>query len=193
MERQATSIKPQVPRLAGIVYENGPIFDSFAYHLAKDLRARGFRLAGVAQSNQRRQLPGRCDMALEDLTTGRTMLISQDRGVHARGCHLNASALLEASVMIRQQLSKPIHLVLINKFGKLEAEGGGLRDVIAEAYLLGIPTLIGTPLRNLSAWQDFNDGGACQLSPCNVEIDQWLKSFFWADIESRKRLFMSDG
>ena len=52
--------------------------------------------------------------------------------------------------MIRQQLSKPIHLVLINKFGKLEAEGGGLRDVIAEAYLLGIPTLIGIPLRNLS-------------------------------------------
>lgn len=163
------------PLLAAIVYDDGPAFDAFAYHLAKDLRAKGLRLAGVAQTNHQRQQPGRCDMTLEDLATGTKLLISEDRGSQARGCRLNTSALLEAGVLICRQLSEDIDLVLINKFGKSEAEGGGLRDVIATAFVSGIPALIGVPQRNWTAWQTFSGGDAACLSPHQSDIAQWLQ------------------
>ena len=163
------------PPLAAILYEHGPDFDFFIYQLAYDLRLAGHRLAGVAQTNPARQRPGHCDMMLEDLATGKTLLISEDRGPEARGCRLNTAALADASMTIRQNLSNATDLLLINKFGKAEAEGGGLRDVIAEAASLCIPTLIGLPARNQSAWQDFCGHDAALLPPQRSTINQWLK------------------
>ena len=160
--------------LAALVYEDGPAFDRFAYHLARDLRAKGYRLAGVAQINEVRQRPGRCDMVLEDLGTGRSILISDNRGTEARGCHLNSAALIEAGEIIRTQLQSPPDLLLINKFGKSETEGGGLRDVIADAFSMGLPTLIGVPHRNLDAWQDFTQSEADRLPLDPVVISHWL-------------------
>ncbi len=162
--------------LAALVYEDGPAFDRFTYHLARDLRAKGYRLAGVAQINEVRQSPGRCDMVLEDLGTGRSILISEDRGAEARGCHLNSAALIEAGEIIRGQLQSQPDLVLINKFGKSEAEGGGLREVIADAFSMGLPTLIGVPHRNLDAWQNFTQNEADSLPLDPIAINSWLLS-----------------
>ena len=46
-------------------------------------------------------------------------------------------------------------LLIVNKFGKIEADGGGLREAIAEAVDLGIPVLVGVPARNLDRWRAF--------------------------------------
>ena len=35
------------------------------------------------------------------------------------------------------------YVLVVNKFGKSEAEGGGLRDVMADVVAAGIPLLIG--------------------------------------------------
>lgn len=84
--------------------------------------------------------------------------------------------MLEAGMMIRMQLDGVVDLVLINKFGKSESEGGGLRDVIVEAFARQIPVLVGVPLRNEPAWQDFSGHEAARLEPCFGDVMCWLEA-----------------
>jgi hypothetical protein len=93
-------------------------------------------------------------MVLRDLASGERILISEFRGLLARGCRLDANALLRAAELVRASLATADCLI-INKFGKLECEGGGLRDLIAEAVDHAVLTVIFVPRRNLEAWRSF--------------------------------------
>ena len=159
--------------MAAVIYDDGPSFDSFVQALAGNLRDRGHVLAGAVQINQRRHDSRHCDMILEDLATGRTIQISETRGEGASGCRLNVSALLEVCMVIRQSLSQKTDFLLINKFGKMEMEGGGLRDVVAEALAYDIPVLIGVPQRNKAAWQEFCGEHAEFLPPDMAAVCLW--------------------
>jgi hypothetical protein len=64
--------------------------------------------------------------------------------------------------------------VIINKSGKVEAEGGGTREAIAHAVELGLPVVVGVPQANLASWPEF--AGAL-AEECTVEPNQvraWL-------------------
>ena len=54
-------------------------------------------------------------------------------------------------------------LILLNKFGKTETEGGGFRCVISDALSLGIPVVIGVPRRNLAAWREYAGDFALEI------------------------------
>ena len=47
-------------------------------------------------------------------------------------------------------------LLIINKFGKTEAEGRGFRRLMVVAIDHAIPILIAVPARNLDPWQQFS-------------------------------------
>jgi nucleoside-triphosphatase THEP1 len=141
--------------IVAIVYGDGarvaPVLDRIIGHLAR----QGRRLAGLVQRDRVRVGRSRCDMLMEDLATGETLAISQDRGEGARGCRLDVEALLNAAMRVRDALGKRPDLLVINKFGKTEIEGGGCRSLIAEAVERGVPVLIAVPLGNLEAWRNF--------------------------------------
>jgi hypothetical protein len=44
---------------------------------------------------------------------------------------------------IELALKNGLEFVVLNKFGKLEAEGMGMRDLIAQAVCMGIPVIVG--------------------------------------------------
>jgi hypothetical protein len=46
-------------------------------------------------------------------------------------------------------------LLVLNKFGKTEVEGGGFRTLIAAAIEQAVPVLIGVPYRNIDPWRAF--------------------------------------
>jgi hypothetical protein len=58
----------------------------------------------------------------------------------------------------------------------MESEGGGLRDVIVEASVLGIPALVGVPQRNKDAWIDFCGGEADVVLPNAEDIQAWVQA-----------------
>ena len=66
-------------------------------------------------------------------------------------------------------------LLVLNKFGKVECDGGGLRDLIASAIDRGIPVIIGVPRRNLDAWRNFAGEFAVELSDRAGEFERWLE------------------
>lgn len=121
--------------------------------LAAQARGRGLVPGGVLPEAGASR-GGRCDMLLRDLFSGETIRISEDRGALARGCRLDRDGLARACALILANL-RFCDLVLLNKFGRAEVEGGGFRSVIGDALTLGIPTIIGVPRRNLQDWRAF--------------------------------------
>ena len=158
--------------LVALVYEDGPAFDPLISALVRSWMAKGLRLAGVVQLNERREGRRRCDMILEDLSSGRRFPISEDRGAMARGCHLDHDALSRIILDVHQSLSSGVDALVVNKFGKEEAEGRGFVDTIAAAMEHGIPAVIGVPLRNLTAFRVFGEGAAEEVCVSSIRGDR---------------------
>ncbi|MBX9911026.1 MAG: DUF2478 domain-containing protein [Beijerinckiaceae bacterium] len=148
-------LNPRSP-ITAILYSEGRDVDPVMARLASRLAESGVRIAGFVQCNLPRADRRRCDMALQEISSGEIIGISQDRGPLARGCHLNVSELLRGMQLGREALAQRPDLLLINKFGKTEGEGGGFRPLIAEAIELGVPVLIAVPWRNIDSWRAFS-------------------------------------
>src|SRR5690348_16556271 len=126
-----------------VAYDDGLFADVLMAQCADGLIASGYRLGGIIQSNAHRQGRRRCDMYVKDLLGGDEIKISLDRGNEARGCRLDPDAFARIGTWIERAVLERVDLLVINKFGKEEARGRGLRPVIAEALIAEIPLVIG--------------------------------------------------
>lgn len=174
LESRAGLAQSPTSRVLALTYEDGPAFDALLWSVTKDLKARGLRLAGVAQLNKARADRHRCDMLLEELSSGKAVLISHDRGAHARGCRLDLDVLAAVVHDVEHALVQDAEMLIINKFGKEEAEGRGLRNAIAIAVDRRIPVLVGVPLRNRTEWLRFCGDIAVERPATRVAIEAWL-------------------
>lgn len=125
--------------------------------LAEALAARGVALAGAVQIDRPGADDGHCDMDLRLLPAGPIMRISQDLGPESSGCRLDPSALEQAVALAQTRLAGAA-LLIVNKFGKHEAEGRGFRELIAEALARDIPVLLGATTAHLPAFLAFAEG-----------------------------------
>lgn len=149
--------------LVAIVYRDGARADALLHAAASACTDSGLVVTGLLPHSLMRPGRSRCDMVLEDPRSGERIRISEDRGELARGCRLDLGELLRAGELVRRALTDRPDLVIVNKFGKSEAEGGGLRDVLAEIAAAGIPLLIAVPHRNCEAWRAFTGGEALEI------------------------------
>lgn len=147
--------------------------DLLLYRLAEDLRRRGLRPAGVVQINSERADGQPCDMDLKVLPDGSVIRISQSLGAGAKGCRLDAGALEGAVASVRSALTSA-DCVIINKFGKREAEGGGFRETIAEAIALDLPVIVGLNELNSEAFHSFSEGWAIELQADLQDLSSWV-------------------
>lgn len=146
------------------------------------LEMQGLGLAGTVQTNIDRQDCPRCDMDLRLLPDGPVVRISVDRGPEARGCRLDAGALEQSVVWVEATLEHA-EMLVINKFGKQEAEGKGLAGSIATALERGLPVIVGVNGLNLPAFLGFAAGMAEELTPDPEQIAGWCL----AALAERKR------
>lgn len=158
--------------IVAVVYTDGTLAGRILERAASALEDAGHACAGFVQRDEPRKGRRRCDMILVDLTTGERVQISEDRGPGARGCHLQPDVLLSAMATAREALSEATAILVLNKFGKSEGEGGGFRPLIADALERSIPVLIGVPWRNIESWREFAGAFARE-----VEADAVANSF----------------
>lgn len=146
--------------------------DELIAAVADRLTMQSLRLAGTVQSNHDRPDRKKCDMDLRVLPDGPTVRISEDRGELARGCILDGGALEQTVLEVERRLDGA-DILIVNKFGKREAEGRGLAPVIAEALHQGIPVLVGVNGLNLAAFLTFA-GEAIEGLPTGVDaVVEW--------------------
>lgn len=159
-----------------VVYDDGLVRDALITRCATDLAASGYRLGGIVQSNAHRPGRRRCDMYVKDLLGGDEIKISFDRGNEARGCRLDPDAFARIDGWIERAVLEHVELLVINKFGREEANGRGLRTVLAEALIAEIPLLIGISPQNLSDFLTFVGNSATRLGPDIDAITAWCRN-----------------
>jgi hypothetical protein len=162
--------------IMAVVYDDGIAADRFLADVGYKLRDRGVNVGGVVQRNTFVRNRTKCDMELEELQSGEVFQISEDRGAFAKGCRLDRSVLARISSAMEDVVAQRPAILVVNKFGKVEAEGGGLRDVIALAVQLGIPTIVGVPFRNVDQWRAFAGNFAQEvgLEAASDSVWVWL-------------------
>ena len=162
--------------IAAVIYGQDDDCDGLLAAFAHDLMRAGTRVAGLGQINA----GGTCaelDMELEALDTGRRINICQDLGAgSAHSCRLDPAGLAEAAAALRRALGHPVELVIVNKFGRMEAEGSGLIDEIGAVVEAGLPLVIGLPQRFTDAWSSYSGGMATTLACSRDALDAWWSS-----------------
>jgi hypothetical protein len=160
--------------VAAIVYDNEAYPNALFRQIVDACRKSGVAIAGVLQHLAFEGADRRCDVHLEDLSSGHRTRLFENRGSEARGCRLDGAALVEAATRIENSLDGAPGLLLLNKFGKAEAEGEGMRGLIAKAIEADIPVIIGVPVRNLDTWRDFAGDLALELPADFDRVQRWL-------------------
>jgi nucleoside-triphosphatase THEP1 len=165
---------PALP-LGVMVYDDGIDADRLLAETARVLAQSGYKLGGVVQSNADRPGRRKCAMHLTDLLSGEQIQISYDLGEEAKGCRLDPEGLVRAGLGVERALTAGVDLLIINKFGKQEAQGEGLRSVIAEALLSDIPVVMGVSQLNLDACREFAGGPFTRLVPDQDAVVAWCR------------------
>jgi len=150
--------------------------DLLLHALARSLGAQGYRTCGLVQTNTDRADAGPCDMDVQVLPDGAVLRISQALGRASHGCRLDPDALETAVAMVAASLEQGADLLIINKFGKHEAEGRGFRSVIADALAMDIPVLVGLNTLNKPAFEEFCGGMAEEIAPDVIALAAWLRA-----------------
>ncbi|OWY12411.1 hypothetical protein B6V73_18180 [Thioclava sp. JM3] len=148
--------------------------DFMMARFARQTISRGLRVCGVVQVNIDRPQSHACDMDIQVLPNGPVLSISQALGAGSRGCRLDPRALETSVAAVSRSLADGADLLVVNKFGKMEAQGRGFRPVIAEAISRGIPVLVGINGLNGPAYDAFTGGYGCRL-PFSIDaISNWF-------------------
>ncbi len=150
--------------------------DRLLASLAERLAEEGLVASGVVQINTNCGPDRPCDMDVAVLPAGPTFRISETRGPGARGCRLDPDALERSVAEVAARLTAETDVLIINKFGKHEAEGRGFRDVIARALELEVPVLVGVNGLNLDAFSTFAGGMETRLPPEPDALLDWVRS-----------------
>jgi hypothetical protein len=160
--------------ILAVVYTDGLAADKLLAGCGYALRAAGLAVAGIVQFNSFERDPDKCDMVVEELLSGRVLQLSEHRGREASGCRLDRTVLTEAAALLLSALDENPDILVVNKFGKVEAEGTGLRDVLAKAAESGIPILVGVPYRNIDQWRAFAGDLAEECAADISHVRRWL-------------------
>ena len=136
--------------------------------VAARLRAEGAALAGVVQLNDEFDAARPCHMDLHILTGTQVVRISQNLGALSKGCRLDPAGLEQAVGVVARALEAGPELLIVNKFGKQEADGRGFRPLIGQALAAGIPVLTAVNAGNRAAFESFADGLGVALA-CSHE------------------------
>ena len=156
--------------------------------VAETLLAQGFRVRGVVSDHEPADDDHACDTALRLLPSGPVVSISQKLGRNARGCRLDSDALERVSAAVASGLADGADVLVLNKFGKREAEGGGLRQAIGTAVAAGVPVVIGVSERNHDSFAGFVAELGVELPVETQAICRWV-----AQVVHRTKLALEQG
>jgi hypothetical protein len=137
---------------------------------------RSARIAGVIAEGH--GLSGRACNAgfLKHIGTDERFPIFQDLGPGSMACHLEGAGALTAAQAIQQDIAAGCDLVVLSKFGRLEAGGKGLRDAFVSAMEARVPVLTSVSTAFEEAWTRFAGPSAVLLPADTIAIDTWWQA-----------------
>ncbi|HYA79921.1 MAG TPA: DUF2478 domain-containing protein, partial [Methylocystis sp.] len=134
---------------------------------------RGLRVAGVIEIACEREGGGCKRLSVRDLVSGEEIPISQELGAGSTACNLDPAGLITACGRVERAIDFGAEIVILSKFGKLEAARGGLSDAFRAAMLADIPVVTAVPAALNDEWERFA-GPMSQFVEARAEaLDAW--------------------
>jgi len=164
-----------VSRLAAIVFDRGETPDAALAAFIGRAAAGGARIAGLVQERADDDLCGVHDVRVRDLASGETLPIMQDLGAGSTICSVDPSAIARAARLVDRALATDPDLLVVNRFGRLESEGGGLIAEIGRAFAEGVAMIVCVPERYCDAWNAFAAGLDQKLPATGEAIEAWWR------------------
>jgi nucleoside-triphosphatase THEP1 len=157
------------------VIENRPGLDAqgLLAEAAKAWRGQGIRLAGViAQALAPDEAMCSADY-LEDIATGQRHSMQLGNQPPDTQCHLDVTGLDDACGALLTQIPD-CDILILSKFGKMEAERRGLWTAFEAAIWAGKPLLTTLSPKQRTAW-DTLVPTATWLTPDLASVDRWRR------------------
>jgi len=174
---QAAAIRP-ADECAGVaaaaILDDGSVdVDALLAGTVAALRGAGRSVRGLLMTHPDGLVGCAAAMVLVDITTGTDYLVSQPLGRDSNACRADTQGFARASVVLRDALDAAPDLVVSNRFGGLEAEGGGFASELLALMAQGVPVLTVVATRHVATWQQFT-GGAPVLAADAAAVQAWL-------------------
>jgi hypothetical protein len=147
------------------------------------MQDRGLRLAGTVRVLPVDHRAHPCDMDLRVLPDGPVYRISQPLGTGARGCRLDPGQIETLSAEVEARVPGS-DLLVVNKFGKQECQGRGLRPAMLLALDREVPVVVGVNALNEQDFLDFAGGTAVRLAASPRAVLSWAT----AALSARRRV-----
>jgi uncharacterized protein DUF2478 len=164
-------------RFAALGGAHGSSFQDFLATAVAEWKAAGVRVAGVIA--EAHNLPDRTCSAgfLRDIGSAEAYSMFLETAPTGTSCHLSAPGVERACGSVLGQIAAS-DVVVLSKFGKLEAAGGGLAPAFVAALAAGKPVL--TTVSDLH-WAAFASllPGALRLPPRSEAIRDW-----WSEVRA---------
>lgn len=167
-------MKPAAGSIAAIVGDDSPAIQALFAATAAKWRADGLNVVGLVAETH--GLENRVCRAgyLRDVASDKKFSIYLETPRTDTSCHLDASGVDSACEELLKQISAS-DLVVLSKFGKIEAERRGLARAFDAAIKAGKPILTTVSERHRNAWQGVA-ADAVYLSPDEAALDQWCET-----------------
>ena len=108
--------------------------------------------------------------------TSERFAMFEDHGPGSTVCHLDGNGVLAAAEAVQHDMVAGCDLVLLSKFGKLEAAGNGLWQAFKKAIDLGIPVLTSVSPSARQQWETLVAAGCVSLPADAAAINSWIDS-----------------
>ncbi len=162
-------------RVGVLLYDTSLEIESILTAAIERLRARGVTVGGLLQRFGEQLPGGKYRMWVGDISTGESVRLDMPRGAGASACIVDPDALAQAACMLRRTTEARPDLIIVNRFGHAEAEGGGMRPEIAEAVCSGAAVLLAARFTYLDALEDFLGGSPTVLLPSATAVADWAE------------------
>ncbi|CCQ74085.1 DUF2478 domain-containing protein [Magnetospira sp. QH-2] len=166
-----------LPRLApaAVIYTGDTVDTSLLARFAADLKDRGWSVGGIVQEKLTGEAGQAVGRDLIDLTDGRRIPLARPSPgqIESGSCAMDESALAEAGPSLRRSMDNGADLLIIEKFGRMEQEHGGLLDEIMTAMAEGFLVLTAVSASALEQWSQLTGGMTRLLAWTEADLWRW--------------------
>jgi nucleoside-triphosphatase THEP1 len=140
---------------------------------AESWRVAGAKVVGILAENN--DTEGMCSAGfVRDIASGARYSIHFDAPPPGKTCHLDAAGMDEAGAGLLGQIAAA-DVVMLSKFGKLEAMQQGFWPAFAAAVAAGKPLLTTVSARHMEAWKAVAPKPVW-LEPDGISIERWWQA-----------------
>jgi hypothetical protein len=173
--RMLQSVEPRP--IAALQGASGATIQALLADFAGQMKSQKLKVAGLVEVATRCDEGGCGALAVRDLSTGELIPISQDLGPGSTACNLDPGGLAAACAAVERAVAAGADLIVLSKFGKLEAARSGLNDAFRAAFAAGLPIATAVSPAVAQEWLAFVGDYSEFVNADRDALDAWWSRY----------------